>query len=416
MTSQPGASLPPPGPERQEAARRAEVALRSFGQPNSVVREFDFWDDSYEGRRLFSEVLGTFFLILVAVGGGMVNARFGGNAVPYVARVVAPALMVAAVILFMGAVSGAHLNPAVSVAFALRGDFPWKRVPAYIVAQFLGAVLATLLLWALIGKQGSAGLTLPGSGISTTTAMWWEAVLTAGLVSVILGTASGAQQLGPLAAIGVGSYIALAGLWGAPVSGASMNPARSLGPALVLNDWTSWWAYLAGPVIGGVIAVGIAYILRGPGGGRSGTQAALGTLGTRWRPGRIGAPEASADPPDPPHEALRAARPRGGGIEAGSRPRRWRTCSTVPGIAQAAAVAAPDADLGERICVFVVPQPGTGAPLTLDAIRDGMAAAGVARFNWPERLEVVAELPVTKVGKLDKKALRDMLARTSEGV
>ena len=303
MTSQPGPSLPPPGPERQEAARRAEVALRSFGQPNSVVKEFDFWDDSYEGRRLFSEVLGTFFLILVAVGGGMVNARFGGSAVPYVARVVAPALMVAAIILFMGAVSGAHLNPAVSVAFALRGDFPWKRVPAYIVAQFLGAVLATLLLWALIGKQGSAGLTLPGSGISTTTAMWWEAVLTAGLVSVILGTASGAQQLGPLAAIGVGSYIALAGLWGAPVSGASMNPARSLGPALVLNDWTSWWAYLAGPVIGGVIAVGIAYILRGPGGGLSGTQAALGTLGTRWRPGRIGRPGASADPPGPPDKA-----------------------------------------------------------------------------------------------------------------
>ena len=303
MTSQPGASLPPPGPERQEAARRAEVALRSFGQPNSVVKEFDFWDNSYEGRRLFSEVLGTFFLVLVAVGGGMVNARFGGNAVPYVARVVAPALMVAAIILFMGAVSGAHLNPAVSVAFALRGDFPWKRVPAYIVAQFLGAALATLLLWALIGKQGSAGLTLPGSGISTTTAMWWEAVLTAGLVSVILGTASGAQQLGPLAAIGVGSYIALAGLWGAPVSGASMNPARSLGPALVLNDWTSWWAYLAGPVIGGVIAVGIAYILRGPGGGLSGTQAALGTLGTRWRPGRIGRPEASADPPGPPDKA-----------------------------------------------------------------------------------------------------------------
>ena len=90
-----------------------------------------------------------------------------------------------------------------------------------------------MLLWALIGKQGSAGLTLPGDGISTTTAMLWEMVLTTGLVSVILGTASGAQAIGPLAAIGVGSYIALAGLWGAPVSGASMNPARSLGPALV---------------------------------------------------------------------------------------------------------------------------------------------------------------------------------------
>jgi aquaporin Z len=261
-----------------------------MGTPNSVARQFDFWNDRYEGRRLFSELLGTFFLVLVAVGGGMVNARFGGDAVSIGARVVSPALMVAAIILFMGAVSGAHLNPAVSIAFALRGDFPWKRVPAYIVAQFLGAVLATLLLWALIGKQGSAGLTLPGQGISATTAMLWEMVLTTGLASVILGTASGAQQIGPLAAIGVGSYIALAGLWGSPVSGASMNPARSLGPALVLGDWTAWWAYLVGPVAGGMIAVGFAYVLRGPGGGRSGVQAAQGTLGTRWRPGPIQRP------------------------------------------------------------------------------------------------------------------------------
>jgi len=265
MTSQPGRKDRPAEPAEQQAAHRAEVALRSFGQPNSIARQFDFLDESYEGRRLFAEVLGTFLLVLVAVGAGMVNARFGGHAVPYGARVAAPGLMVAAIILFMGAVSGAHLNPVVSVAFALRGDFPWKRVPAYIAAQFAGAVLATLLLWALIGKQGSAGLTLPGSGISAITVMLWEAVLTAGLVSVILGTASGAQQVGPLAAIGVGSYIALAGLWGAPVSGASMNPARSLGPALVLNDWHAWWAYLAGPLAGAVIAVGCAWVLRGPG-------------------------------------------------------------------------------------------------------------------------------------------------------
>jgi aquaporin Z len=250
-----------------------------------VTRQFDFWDDTYEGRRLFSELLGTFLLVLVAVGGGMVNARFGGDAVPSTARVVAPALMVAAIILFMGTVSGAHLNPAVSVSFAARGDFPWKRVPAYILAQVLGAILATLLLWALIGKQGSAGLTLPGYGISATTAMLWELVLTTGLVSVVLGTASGAQQIGPLSAIGVGSYIALAGLWGSPVSGASMNPVRSLGPALVLGDWTAWWAYLVGPVAGGLIAVGFAYVLRGRGGGHSGVAAAQGTLGVDWRPG-----------------------------------------------------------------------------------------------------------------------------------
>jgi aquaporin Z len=269
------------------------AGVRALGHPNSFVTQFDFWDNRYEGRRLFSELLGTFFLVLVAVGGGMVNARFGGNAVPYGALVVAPALMVMAIILFMGAVSGAHLNPAVSISFALRGNFPWKRVPAYIVAQLLGAILATLLLWAMIGKQGSAGLTLPGHGISTGTAMLWELVLTVGLVSTILGTASGAQNLGALAAIGVGSYIALAGLWGSPVSGASMNPARSLGPALVLNDWTSWWAYLVGPILGGMIAVGIAYVLRGHGGDESGIAAAQGTL-ARWLPRRTSTPPPAA--------------------------------------------------------------------------------------------------------------------------
>src|SRR6202050_4635150 len=281
--------------------RGAPVDLRELIEvPNAFVKRFDFWDSRYEWRRVFSELLGTFFLVLVAVGGGMVNARFGGHAIPSVALVVAPALMVMAIILFMGAVSGAHLNPAVSFAFALRGDFPWRRVPAYVIAQFAGAVLATLLLWALIGKHGSAGLSLPGHGISTLTAMLWEVVLTTGLVSVILGTASGAQQVGPFAAIGVGSYIALAGLWGAPVSGTSMNPARSLGPALVLGDWTAWWAYLAGPAIGAAIAVGIAYVLRGPGGGLSGTQAAVGTLGTRWRPGPIGSPDPSPAGAQPP--------------------------------------------------------------------------------------------------------------------
>jgi aquaporin Z len=141
------------------------------------------------------------------------------------------------------------------------------------------------LLVGLIGKQGTAGLTLPGPGISSWIAMAWEAVLTLGLVSVILGTASGAQQIGALAAIAVGSYIALAGLIGAGISGASMNPARSLGPALVLGNWTSWWAYLVGPLIGAMVAVSFAAILRGRGGGEFGRDAAQGTLGTRWTPG-----------------------------------------------------------------------------------------------------------------------------------
>ncbi|HEY2519035.1 MAG TPA: aquaporin [Streptosporangiaceae bacterium] len=265
--------------------------MASLGRPNSFARAFDFWDSQYEGRRLFSELLGTFFLVLVAAGGEMINARFGGRVIPAPALVVAPALMVMAIILFMGTVSGAHLNPAISLAFALRGDFPWKRVPMYVAAQFAGAVLAPLLLWALIGRHGQAGLTLPGPGISAAVALAWEIVLTTGLVSVVLGTASGAQQVGALAALAVGSYIALVGLFSFPVSGASMNPARSLGPALVLGDWTAWWVYLAGPAVGAVIAVGIAWVLRGPGGWKHGRAAAQGTLGTVWRPGSEAPPQ-----------------------------------------------------------------------------------------------------------------------------
>jgi aquaporin Z len=303
-----GSQADPAGPSAGHQFSGTAVSLHTPGEmPNAFTRRYDFWDPRYEWRRVFSELFGTFLLVLVAAGGGMVNARFGGHAIPTTALVVAPALMVMAIILFMGAVSGAHLNPAVSIAFALRGDFPWQRVPAYVVSQFAGAVAATLLLWALIGKHGSAGLTLPGPGVSTVTALLFEALLTVGLVSTILGTASGAQQVGPFAAIAVGSYIALAGLWGSPVSSASMNPARSLGPALVLGDWTSWWAYLVGPTAGAAIAVGIAWILRGPGGGTHSIQAAQGTLGVLWVPGR-------SDQPMPAQEHLhQAGDPQEGG-------------------------------------------------------------------------------------------------------
>jgi aquaporin Z len=273
------------------AERRAEVGrtitgLRSLGRPNSLAKQFDFADDSHEWRRLFAELLGTFLLVLVAAGGPIVNARFGGHAISETALVVAPGLMVLAIILFMGTVSGAHLNPAVTIAFVLRGDFPFRRIPMYIVAQFAGAVLGSLVVVALVGKQGTAGLTLPGHGISAVTAMAWEVVLTTGLISVVTGTASGAQQIGALSAIAVGSYIALAGIIGAAISGASMNPVRSLGPALVLADWTAWWAYLVGPLLGVLVAVAFAQILRGRGGGEFSRRAAQGTLGTGWLPGR----------------------------------------------------------------------------------------------------------------------------------
>ena len=253
--------------------RRAHALLElEFG------KTWDFDDPKHEWRRLFSELLGTFFLVLVGAGGAVVNAQSAG-AITRAAAVTAPGLMVMAIILFMGGVSGAHLNPAVSIAFAARGDFPWRRVPGYIVVQLLGATLACLFLWALLGKLGMLGATEPGPGISSTQAMLMELVLTVGLVSTILGTASGAQNVGVFGAIGVGGYIILAGLWSSPISGASMNPARSFGPDMALLDFSHYWAYLVGPIVGALIAVGVAWILRGPGGGRSGSAAAQGKTG-----------------------------------------------------------------------------------------------------------------------------------------
>jgi aquaporin Z len=238
-------------------------------------RNFD--DPALEWRRLFSEVLGTFLLVLAGAGGGVVNAVSNGQ-ISRAAAVTAPGLTVLAVILFMGGISGAHLNPAVSIAFATRGNFPWQRVPGYIIAQLVGSTLAVLLLRAIFGNVGMLGATEPGPGISDWQAVLVEFVLTAGLVSTILGTASRAQNLGPISAFGVGAYIILAGLWSSPISGASMNPARSFGPDLVLWNFSSYWVYLVGPIAGALVAVGIAYILRGRGGGLSGIEAAQGKL------------------------------------------------------------------------------------------------------------------------------------------
>jgi len=239
----------------------------------------DFNDPRQEWRRLFSELLGTFFLVLVAAGGGMMSHAFP-NTISRQAAVVAPALMVMAIILFMGKVSGAHLNPAVSLAFALRGDFPWWRVPGYIIVQLGGATLAALFLHWVINVSAVYGSNYPAAGYSDGAAFWMEFILTVGLVSVILGTASGAQNIGIIGAFGVGGYIALAGLWGSPISGASMNPARTFGPDLVGRQWTSYWVYVAGPVAGAVVAVAIAFVLRGRAGGKAGSGAAQGDLFT----------------------------------------------------------------------------------------------------------------------------------------
>src|SRR4051812_10947543 len=235
----------------------------------------DFDDPQLEYRRLFSELLGTFMLVLVAAGGGLLHAK---GQISLAAAVVAPGLMVLAIILFMGAVSGAHLNPIVSLAFALRGDFPWRRVLGYVLAQLAGATLACLFLLAVFGNVEHLGATLPGPGYHDWQAFLMEIALTTVLVSVILGTASAAQNVGTVGALGVGGYVALAGLWAAPVSGASMNPARSFGPALVSGSWSAFWVYVVGPLAGAAIAVGCAWILRGAGGDPISHAAGSGAL------------------------------------------------------------------------------------------------------------------------------------------
>ena len=262
--------------EQQAPAPSPPGPLARYEQ-SVISRIADFNNPRQEWRRLASELLGTFFLVLAAAGAGMMGHAFPG-VISHTAAVTAPALTVMAVILFMGKISGAHLNPAVSIAFALRRDFPWHRVPGYIVVQLAGATLAALVLHAIINVSATYGSNYPAHGYSDMAAFWMELILTTGLVSVILGTASGAQNVGIIGAFGVGSYIALAGLWGSPISGASMYPARTFGPDLASTTFTGYWIYIAGPIAGAVAAVGIAFVLRGRGGDKSALGAAQGDL------------------------------------------------------------------------------------------------------------------------------------------
>jgi aquaporin Z len=237
------------------------LIARSPQQLKDAKAAAEFLQPAHEWRRVFSEAWGTFLLVVVAAGAGVVAAQSGE--ISQSAKVVAPGLMVMAVIYFMGAVGGAHLNPAVTVAFAVRRNFPWGRVPGYIVAQFAGGIAAACFLRVMFGNVGLLGATVPGPGISDLKALILEVLLTAGLVNVILGTASGARNVGTNGAIAVGGYIALAGLWAAPITGASMNPVRSFAPDLLRGDLHTDWIYIVGPIVGAMIAVGFEWILKG---------------------------------------------------------------------------------------------------------------------------------------------------------
>jgi len=213
-----------------------------------------------KARALVAELLGTFGLTFFAAGGDVIASLSPGQ-VPYPVKWAAPGLLVMAMIYSIGDISGAHINPAVTLAFAVRKSFPWKMVPFYWVVQLVGAILAALLLAALFGTMGHLGANRPHHG--TGAAFLTEVVLTWLLVTVILSTAQGHRLVGPNAGIAVGGTIALAGLIFGPISGASMNPARSLGPAIVSGSLGDAWLYVLAPAVGALAAAGIVWLLRG---------------------------------------------------------------------------------------------------------------------------------------------------------
>ena len=212
-------------------------------------------------RRLSAEAFGTFALVTVAAGGDAFASLASGE-ISAASRAVAPALMVAALIYAIGDVSGAHFNPAVTFAFTLRGLFPARLVAPYWAAQLLGSLAAAGLIRALLGPALAHGVTQPHL-VQQPTALAIEVLLSLLLVTVILGTADRSRIVGPNAALAVAGTITLCGLIALPVEGASMNPARSLGPAIVSGELGAVWLYVVGPFIGSALAVAVASILHG---------------------------------------------------------------------------------------------------------------------------------------------------------
>ena len=208
-------------------------------------------------RNLAAEALGTFCLVFAGTGAIVVNDTLRTAAdqgsVTHVGVSLVFGLVVMAMIYAVGDVSGAHLNPAVTAGFWLAKRFPGAGVAGYVAAQCLGALIASGLLRAMFPEHATLGATLPAGGALQAWIM--ELVLTFILMFVILGVSTGAKEKGMMAGAAIGGVIALEALFGGPVSGASMNPARSLAPAIVSGDFGSLWIYLTAPVAGAALAV-----------------------------------------------------------------------------------------------------------------------------------------------------------------
>ena len=213
-------------------------------------------------KKLLGEFLGTFALIFAGTGAIVINGASGG-AISHAGIALTFGLVVLAMIYTLGDVSGAHLNPAVTIAFAAARRFSWIEVPRYIAAQTAGAFAASGVLRVLFPADATLGATLPAGSAMQSFVL--EVILTAMLMFVVLGVSTGAKEKGITAGIAVGAVIALEAMFAGPICGASMNPARSLAPAIVSGNLQHLWVYLTAPVLGALIAVPLCCGVREPG-------------------------------------------------------------------------------------------------------------------------------------------------------
>ncbi len=213
------------------------------------------WHVSRElARVLVAESIGTFALVFAGCGAIMVDAKT--HQLGHVGVAFTFGLVIMFGIYAVGHISGAHFNAAVTFAFALTRHFPWPRAAAYWCAQLIGALTAALLLRASLGDVADVGATLPSG--SQAQSFLWETIMTAFLMFVILAVATDTRAVGEAAAIAIGGTIGLDAMFGGPISGASMNPIRSLAPALVSGNLHALWLYIAAPIVGAAIG-GLAY-------------------------------------------------------------------------------------------------------------------------------------------------------------
>jgi aquaporin NIP len=212
-------------------------------------------------RRPLAEFLGTFIMVFTGTGAIVINGLAGG-VIGHAGIALTFGLVVLAMIYTFGDISGAHLNPAVTVAFAAARRFPWKDVPLYLGAQLAGAFAASGLLKFLFPGPGTLGATLPSGSASQSFVL--EVVLTAILMLVILSVSTGSKEKGITAGIAIGAVVGLEAMFAGPICGASMNPARSLAPALVSGHLQHLWLYPAATLLGALLAVPLCQAVRGP--------------------------------------------------------------------------------------------------------------------------------------------------------